>query len=163
MSNLGFKPFYNKDSRLLILGSFPSVKSREEGFYYGNKQNRFWRFLAQSFHEELPQTIQEKKDFLSKHNIALYDIVEESSLIGSSDLELEKDFKLVSSLHKLLPPYTKVEKILCNGKLAYNLTKENFQVEVPIIYMQSTSPANPRCKLKDWENELEFLKNKEEI
>lgn len=161
MKKCGFQPFYDKDSRVLILGSFPSVKSREEGFYYGNKQNRFWKYISLIFKQPLPQSIDEKKRLLITYKIALYDIVEETSLIGSSDLELEKDFKLVSNLHELLPPYTKVEKILCNGKLAFNLAKDNFQVEVPIVYMQSTSPANPRSTIEDWQRELEFLKNKE--
>ncbi len=158
MKKTGFQPFYDNNSQVLILGSFPSIKSREEGFYYGNKQNRFWKFLSHTLEEELPLTINEKKTLLTKHHIALYDIVEEASLNGSSDLELKKDFKLICNLHELLPPYTKVEKILCNGKLAYNLTKNNFQVKQPIIYMPSTSPANPRCRFEDWQRELEFLK-----
>lgn len=159
MKNIAFQPFYDKTSRVLILGSFPSVKSRENGFYYGNKQNRFWKTIATIFDEPLPQNIEEKKAILLKYNIALYDIVEASSLKGSSDIELQKDFKLVSNLDKLLPPYTKVEKILCNGKLAYTLTKNNFKLDVPIIYMQSTSPANPRYNIDDWKKQLDFLKH----
>lgn len=158
MNNIAFQPFYNKNSRILILGSFPSVKSREEGFYYGNKQNRFWKTLATTFNEPLPITIKDKQNLLTKYNIALYDIVESSPLKGSSDIELQKDYKLVSNLNILLPPYTKVEKILCNGKLAYNLTTENFDFNIPVICMQSTSPANPRFSFEEWQNQLNFLK-----
>ncbi len=158
MNNIAFKPYYNKDSKVLILGSFPSIKSRQDGFYYGNKQNRFWKTIANIFEEPLPTTIIEKQTLLNKYKIALYDIVEKSPLKGSSDLELQKDYTLISNLDKLLPPYTKVEKIICNGKLAYNLTIQNFNLQVPVIYMQSTSPANPRYNLKDWLDELIFLK-----
>ncbi len=158
MNKIAFQPYYNKNSRILILGSFPSVKSREEGFYYGNKKNRFWKTLAQTFNDPLPITIDEKKKLLNKYKIALYDVVESSSLKGSSDLELQKDYTLVSNLDKLLPPYTKVEKILCNGKLAYNLTIENFDFNIPVKYMQSTSPVNPRYRFEDWQKELNFLK-----
>ena len=74
----GFEPFFNSDSKVLILGSFPSVKSREQSFYYGNPRNAFWRILANFFGEEEPLTLPDKKDFLTRRKIALSDIVAES-------------------------------------------------------------------------------------
>ena len=158
MNNYAFQPFYDKSSRVMILGSFPSVKSRQEGFYYGNKQNRFWKTLSNIFNESVPESIEDKKALLTRHHIALYDIVAVSSLKGSSDKALSKDFELINNLDKLLPPYTNVEKVICNGKLAYTLTTENFNLSVPVIYLNSTSPANPRYTFQEWENEFKFLK-----
>ena len=71
----GFGPFYRSDSRLLILGSFPSVKSREAAFFYGHPQNRFWRILAAVFSDALPVSLEEKSAFLARHQIALYDVI----------------------------------------------------------------------------------------
>ena len=81
----GFSPEYDDDSEILILGSFPSVKSREEGFYYGNPQNRFWKVLAEIFGGDLPLTVKEKKEFLSRNKIALYDVIYSCDITGSSD------------------------------------------------------------------------------
>ncbi len=150
----GFSPVYDKNSRILILGSFPSVKSREFGFYYGHKQNRFWKMLSQIYNEHISEDIESKTAFLLKHNIALYDVVLESDLKGSADVSLEKSQKKIADMSFLLPPNTKVEKIICNGKTAYNLLVENFESEIPIIYLTSTSPANPRFNISDWQKEL---------
>lgn len=152
----GFEPVYNKNSRILILGSFPSVKSREYGFYYGNKQNRFWKMLSQIFNENISDDIEDKKHFLLKHNIALYDVVLESDLKGSADVILEKSKNKIADMSFLLPPNTKVEKILCNGKTAYNLLVENLKTNIPIVYLPSTSPANPRFNITVWQKELKF-------
>ena len=80
-----FPPFYDSRSRILILGSFPSVKSREQGFYYGHPRNRFWELLALLREEEIPRTLPEKRAFLSRNGIALYDVIEECDISGSSD------------------------------------------------------------------------------
>ncbi len=150
----GFEPVYDKNSRILILGSFPSVKSRENGFYYGHKQNRFWKMLSQIYNENISEDVENKKSFLLKHNIALYDVVLESDLKGSADLDLEKSQMKIADMSFLLPPHTKVEKIICNGKTAYNLLMENFNTTIPIVYLSSTSPANPRFNISDWQKEL---------
>ena len=81
----GFGPFFDKGSRLLILGSFPSVKSREQGFYYGHPQNRFWSVMAALFCEATPKSLSEKKAFLSRNHVALYDVIERCSIVGSAD------------------------------------------------------------------------------
>lgn len=80
-----FPIYINDDSKILILGSFPSVKSREYGFYYSHKSNRFFPTLAKIFNEEYPISIEERKDFLQRHNIALYDVVEECDILNSDD------------------------------------------------------------------------------
>ncbi len=150
----GFEPVYDKNSEILILGSFPSVKSRQTGFYYGNKQNRFWRMLENIFNEKFNDDIESKKDFLLKHKIALYDVVMESNLFGSADSNLEKsDFK-ICDMSFLLPPKTNLVKILCNGKTAYNLFLQTYKIELPVICMPSTSSANPRFDLEIWKKEL---------
>jgi len=157
----GFDAVYNKHSKVLILGSFPSVKSREQGFYYGNKQNRFWKMLELCFNEKIENNIDNKKYFLLKHNIALFDVVIESDLKGSADLTLSKSNKKIADLSFLLPPNTDVQKILCNGKTSFDLVVNNLKTNIPINYMPSTSPANPRFNYEIWIKELSLiLKNK---
>ena len=80
-----FEPVYDKNSEILILGSFPSVKSREQGFYYGHPQNRFWKLLAYLTQVQIPETIEQKKSFLLEHHIAVWDVIESCDIIGSSD------------------------------------------------------------------------------
>ena len=154
----GFEAVYNKFSRVLILGSFPSVISRKNGFYYGNKQNRFWRMLENCFSEKIEDNIESKKKFLLKHNIALYDVITESDLTGSADASLEKSKNKIADFEFLLPPNTSVEKILCNGKTAYNFFTQNIKAPVPVVYMPSTSGANPRYNFETWQTELTILK-----
>ncbi len=121
----GFEPVFDENSKILILGSFPSVKSRENGFYYGNPQNRFWKMLSQIFSKNFENNVESKKAFLKKHKIALYDVVLQSDLNGSTDLSLEKSNRDIADISALLPPCTKVEKILCNGKTAFKLLTQN--------------------------------------
>ena len=80
-----FPPCFDKHSKILILGSFPSVKSREQMFFYGHPQNRFWKVVASVFDDEVPNTIPEKKKFLKKHHIALWDVIGSCDIKGSSD------------------------------------------------------------------------------
>ena len=85
-----FKPVYDKKARILILGSFPSVKSRENQFYYGHPQNRFWKVIAQITGEELPLTIEEKKALLLRNRIAIWDVIHSCQIIGSSDSSIQE-------------------------------------------------------------------------
>ena len=80
-----FEPVYDKNSRILILGTLPSVASRENNFYYGHKQNRFWKLLAHLLDEPLPETIDEKKHMLLKNHIAIWDVIQSCDIKGSSD------------------------------------------------------------------------------
>lgn len=123
-----FEPFFRADSKILIVGSLPFVKSRENGFYYGHPQNRFWKMLAMIFSEETPLSIEEKKCFLEKHKIAVYDSI--SNLVPS-DIE-----KIVSAC--------KIAKILANGKTAakYFLKYQDKNLCSMLKTLPSTSPAN---------------------
>ena len=82
-------PLFDENSRTLILGSFPSVKSREQSFFYGHPQNRFWKLIATLFDEEIPQSIDEKKQLILKHNLALWDVIHSCTITGSSDSSIK--------------------------------------------------------------------------
>ena len=152
----GFTPIYFADSELLILGSFPSVKSREIGFYYGNKQNRFWKTVCGFFREEIPTTTEGKKEFLFRRRIALWDVATSCQIKGSSDASL-KNAEL-ADLSEILSK-AKIDKILLNGALAFRLFTDQYaEISVPYKKMPSTSPANPRFDAKVWEEELAYLR-----
>lgn len=149
---MGFSPVFDKNSKVLILGSFPSVKSREISFYYGNKQNRFWRMLCGFFQEEIPKSAEEKKAFLLRKGIALWDMVDSCEIEGSADASV-KNAKIVDL--ECILSNTPIEKILLNGALAYDLFCQKYaDVQIPYIKMPSTSPANPRFDMEIWRKEL---------
>lgn len=108
----GFLPFFDENSEILILGSFPSVISRETNFYYGNKQNRFWKILSEAFGEPAPETIGEKQALLKNHKIALWDVVTECEITGSLDSTI-KNYK-VADLRQVLDN-ANVKTIILNG------------------------------------------------
>lgn len=148
----GFDPVYDNNSRLLILGSFPSVKSRKIEFYYGNKQNRFWRVLCSHFGEDIPETVDGKRKFLIKHRIALWDIVTECEIIGSKD-DTIKNFKVADI--KTFLQNSQIKYIILNGSKAYSIFCDNFaDIEVPYVKLPSTSPANTRFDEKEWHNAI---------
>lgn len=151
---LGFEPVIFEDSEILILGSFPSIKSRELNFYYGNPRNRFWKTIANIYSKQLPKTIQEKIELCKYCKIALWDIVTKSDLSGSSDIELEKSNNTFADITNLLKQYPSIRKIICNGKLSYNLFNKFYIVNIPVVYLPSTSPANPTFNENLWEKEL---------
>lgn len=140
-----FAPFYDQDSEILILGSFPSPVSRQEGFYYGHKQNRFWKILAGIFKENIPQTIEEKKTFLTKHRIALYDAIESLEIQGAADSSIQnaKPTDLSNILKK-----SKIHVVLCNGKSAYRHYMENKKDNLPVVSLPSSSSANASYSLE---------------
>ena len=136
-----FEPVYDKDSEILILGTLPSVKSRENNFYYGHKQNRFWKVLATLLKEPVPDTIEEKKAMLLAHRIALWDVIQSCDIKGSSD----------SSIHNVVPndlseilQTASIRQIFTNGGTAYRLYKKYCfpQTQQKAICLPSTSPAN---------------------
>lgn len=108
-----FPPFYSESSKLLILGSFPSVKSREDGFFYGHPQNRFWKMLAAVYGEALPTDITQKKVLLERHNIALYDVIYSCDIVGSSDSSIKN--VVPANLNEIIEN-SHVERIILNGK-----------------------------------------------
>ncbi len=142
----GFLPLYDSDSRILILGSFPSVKSRESSFYYGNRQNRFWVTLQSVFGGET-DTVEHKKELCLNNGIALWDIVARCNIEGSADASV-KDYETVN-LDDILSR-APIKRILCNGKLAYELTLSVYKGNIPVTYLPSTSPANPRFDAETW-------------
>ena len=144
----GFDPVFDAESRLLILGSFPSVKSRKEGFYYGNPQNRFWRTVCGYFGESVPATIADKKDFLLRHKIALWDVVTACEIDGSKDNAIRNE--QVADLPALVGR-SSIERIFCNGGKSFELLEREFPALVNMTQkLPSTSPANPRFSVEVW-------------
>ena len=134
-------PLYDENSELLILGSFPSVKSREAAFFYGHPQNRFWRVLAALYGETAPQTIAEKKDMLSRRHIALWDVIASCSIVGSSDSSIRD--VIANDLRPILRG-SRVKRIYVNGGTAARLYRRYIEPElgIPAVCLPSTSPAN---------------------
>ena len=142
-----FDPVYNSQSRILILGSFPSVRSREIGFYYGHPQNRFWRVLARIYESNrIPVTIQERRTFVLDHQIALWDVIHSCDITGSSDASIRN--AKANDLSILLER-TGIEQIFCNGKLSYDLYCRHLEKPTGIsaILLPSTSAANAAWSL----------------
>lgn len=134
-------PIYNQQSKILILGSFPSVKSREAEFFYHHPQNRFWKILAPLFHHSPLTTIEEKKKFLLENHIAIWDVIKSCEIHGSSDSSI-KNIE-INDINNLLNN-SKIEFIYTNGKKAHQLYQKYCY---PItkredICLPSTSPAN---------------------
>lgn len=145
---VGFPPVADEHSRLLVLGSFPSVKSRAVGFYYGNPRNRFWETVCSFFREETPRTVEGKKEFLARRRIALWDVVLSCRIEGSADASIREEE--IADLTALLQN-SPVESILCNGKTAFALFTTHYpRLTGMAKLMPSTSPANPRFSAEPW-------------
>ena len=140
-------PVYDANSKILILGSFPSVKSRETGFFYGHPQNRFWNVLASVFHTQVPITIEEKKEFLLFHSIAVWDVIGSCDITGSSDSSIRN--VVVNDLTCILEKAT-IEHIYVNGKKAEQLYKRYIEplIHRSAVCLPSTSPANAAWSLE---------------
>lgn len=144
----GFEPFCPEGSALLVLGSFPSVRSRETEFYYGHPQNRFWRTVTEYFSLPLPVTIEEKKAMLASHGIALWDVVTECEISGSSDAAIRDPVtaKVGALMHE-----RGITLALVNGKKAFSLLlKAEPELAPSVRLMPSTSPANPHFDKRVW-------------
>lgn len=141
------EPAYNENSRILILGSFPSVKSREEGFFYGHPQNRFWRVLAAVFATDLPVTIEEKKNFLYNNRVAVWDVICSCDITGSSDSSIKN--VVPNDLGRILEQ-ADIGQIYVNGKTAKQLYDKYIypQIKREAICLPSTSPANATWSLE---------------
>ena len=139
-------PFYDADSQVLILGSFPSVKSREQMFFYGHPQNRFWKVIAGVFGEKVPETIEEKKRLILKHHLALWDVIAGCEIVGSSDASIRN--ARANDLSAILKNAS-IKKIIVNGKTAERLYKKHIEPKSGIVAvaMPSISPANAAWKL----------------
>ena len=159
MVNHGFEAFYDKDSVYLFLGSFPSVKSREQNFYYMHPQNRFYPLLKEVFSDDFTSNdIEKKKELLSKHHIALFDVIESCEIIGSSDSSIKN--VIPNNLESILNN-SNIKKIILNGKLAYKLFTKYFPNLLNMAYyLPSTSPANAKISLAELKKLLVEIINK---
>ena len=155
-----FTPIFDNSSRILILGSFPSVKSREQQFYYGHPQNRFWKLLALLLSDTCPTTIPEKQIFLLRHHIAVWDVIASCDIIGSSD----------SSIRNVIPAdigcilsAAPIAAVFANGATAYRLYQKYVfpKTSFPAEKLPSTSPANAAFSIEklqdDWNVILQYL------
>jgi hypoxanthine-DNA glycosylase len=154
-------PIYNSESRILILGSFPSVKSREIGFFYGHPQNRFWCVLAELFSEEKPETVDDKKAFLLRHRIALWDVIGSCEIKGSSDISIKN--VIPNDISPILDA-SDIKVVFVNGRAAEKLYNKHIfsKTNRPAILLPSTSPANAawtkNMLLREWALILDYIK-----
>lgn len=136
-----FSPLYDKNSEILILGSFPSVKSREQMFFYGHPQNRFWKVVASVFKDDIPVSIEQKKEFLLKNKIALWDVIASCEITGSSDSSIKN-----VTPNDLLPILNNadIKRIFVNGKTAEKYYNRYTRAVTgrSAVCLPSTSPAN---------------------
>ena len=142
-----FEPVFDENSKVLILGTFPSVKSRENQFYYGHPQNRFWKVIAGLTESKVPQTIEEKKKLLLEHGIAIWDVIESCDIIGSSDSSIKN---VVPADIERVVANSKIQNIYANGGTAKKLYEKYSQKKTgrEIIGLPSTSPANAAYSLE---------------
>ena len=140
-------PVFDERSEVLILGSFPSVKSREEGFFYGHPQNRFWKVLSAVFDECEPRAVEEKKQFLLRHRIALWDVIASCEITGSSDSSIKN---VIPNDISALLSHTPITRIFVNGKTAEKYYRKYIRPSVgtDAILLPSTSPANAAWSLE---------------
>ena len=134
-------PVCDAASRILILGSFPSVKSREACFFYGHPQNRVWKVTAAVFGEAVPQTVEEKRAFLLRNHIAVWDVIASCDITGSSDASIRN--VTANDLNRILRA-ADIRAIYVNGKTAYKYYQKYAQPLTgrPAVCLPSTSPAN---------------------
>lgn len=142
-----FDPVFDGNSKVLILGSFPSVKSRENEFYYGHERNRFWRVISALYSEHLPETVEQKKSLLLRHNIALWDTAASCTVHASSDSSIRN---VAANDIKSLLDKTNIASIYANGKTAAQLYNKLVlpSTAVEILALPSTSPANAAFTLE---------------
>ena len=141
-----FAPLFDENSKILILGSFPSVISREVNFYYGNKNNRFWQVMVKVLDHPIVDSIEEKKKMLLENHIALWDVIESCEIIGSSDSSI-KEVKLNDINYLLIN--SQINKIACNGNKSYQLYDKYIygKTNLKAIRLPSTSSANASYSL----------------
>ena len=153
-----FRPVFDENSEILILGSFPSVKSRQESFFYANPQNRFWKLMAQLLNESTPKDTKDKIVMLKKHKIALWDVIESCDIVGSSDSSISNvvpvDISQILSSANII-------KVYANGGKAFELYNKYLypKTQLDITKLPSTSPANAGYSfdklLSEWKKILE--------
>ena len=142
-----FGPLFNENSHVLILGSFPSVKSREQNFFYGHPQNRFWRVIAAVFDKPVPQNIEEKKHLILTNGLALWDSIASCEITGSSDASIRN--ARANDIDIILGN-SSIERIYCNGRKSHELYCRYIEAQTgrEAICLPSTSPANAQWSLE---------------
>ncbi|MBR1482424.1 MAG: DNA-deoxyinosine glycosylase [Ruminococcus sp.] len=142
-----FPPLFDSESRTLILGSFPSVKSREAMFFYGHPQNRFWRLLALLCEEAVPQTVAEKSSLVLRRHFALWDSIHSCTITGSSDSSVRD---VVPNDLSVILQNSRVDRVFCNGALSHKLYTKYIlpQTGIKAVKLPSTSPANAAFSLE---------------
>ena len=159
MLNHPFPPLYDENSKVLILGSFPSVKSREQNFFYGHPQNRFWKVVSAVIGTDTPVTIEEKSNFLHENHIALWDVIASCDITGSSDSSIKN--VVANDLTEILEN-ADIKQIFVNGKTAEKYFKKYTKPRInrDAICLPSTSPANAAWSEKrlveEWKVVLEI-------
>lgn len=140
-------PLYSSNSRILILGSFPSVKSREAAFFYGHPQNRFWRVMAAVFEDEFPEDVPARRAFLLRHRIAAWDVIHSCEIVGSSDSSIKN---VTPNDLSVILEAAPIEHIFVNGRTAEAMYKKYTEPRIgrPCICLPSTSPANAAWSLE---------------
>ena len=139
-------PLYNKESKVLVLGSFPSVKSREAQFFYHHPQNRFWKVISTICEETLPVTIEEKRELLLRNHIAVWDVIKSCEITGSADSSIKN--VITNDLSEILHS-AQINGMIANGNTAYQLYMKYIfpNTGIDIIRLPSTSPANASCSV----------------
>ncbi len=152
-----FPPLFDENSRTLILGSFPSVKSRETMFFYGHPQNRFWKVLAMIFNEKIPENIEEKKQLVLNNHLALWDSIHSCTVTGSSDSSI-KDV-VPNDISDIIAD-SKIDRIFCNGALSHKMYMKYIFPDTGIraVKLPSTSPANAACSLERLVSEWQIIR-----
>ena len=155
-----FEPVFDQESKILILGTFPSVKSRENHFYYGHPQNRFWRILAALTGQKIPQTVSEKRAFLLEQHIAIWDVIASCDIIGSSDSTIKN---VVPADLPVILNHAPIQRIYANGGKAFELY-QRYSLEntgAAIVKLPSSSPANAAFQmerlLKYWKDIMNYI------
>ena len=148
-----FTPFVDANSTVLILGTFPSIKSFEENFYYGHPKNQFWKLISSVFDEVEPKTIDDKKSFLKKHGIALWDVVKSCDRKNSLDSNLKNI--VPNDIKSVLQEFPNIKKLYFTSKTALKVYEKYFKdLKLPYFYLDSPSPAYAKKsfaqKLKSW-------------
>ena len=145
--NHPFGPLYDESSRVLILGSFPSVKSREQNFFYGHPQNRFWKVVSGIFEQPVPQTIEEKKQLILGSGLALWDSIASCEITGSSDSSIRN--ARANDIGAILDSCN-IERIYCNGRKSHELYQKYIEPQTGFeaVCLPSTSPANAQWTLE---------------
>lgn len=138
-------PVFDRDSKILILGSFPSVKSREEAFFYGHPQNRFWKVLAAVYGCSVPKTVQEKRKFLLKHGVALWDVIASCDIEGSADSTIRN---VTPNDLTVILEAADIQRIYLNGRATERVFRKHQSCSIPAVCLPSTSPANAAWSLE---------------